>query len=250
MDPTERLSTRTVLTRNYAIIDPDGFCETAVPGYEGCEVYVMASPGLGADFAHYMVTIPPGESVNLSPGPQAQVFAYVLAGEASARAHDNSWGLVEGGYVYAPPGAALEMGNIVKEELRMVVFRHRYRCAGEEYPWMVAGDLDQVEPDAREPGRYLQTKLLPDDAAFDLMVNVLRFDPGDSHPFVENHHEMHGLLMLAGSGRYLLGDRWHEVRAGDYIWMGPFVPQAFVCTDREGASYLYSKEVNRDVVLP
>ncbi|MFP4200376.1 MAG: (S)-ureidoglycine aminohydrolase [Clostridia bacterium] len=250
MNPSERLTTRTVLTRNYAIIDPNGLCPTSVPGYEGCKVYVMASPGLGANFAHYLVTIAPGGNANLSPAPEEQLFAYVLKGEASARSHDNSWGLVAGGYVYAPPGAALEMGNIVKEELRIAIFRHPYRCGGGEYPWMVAGDLDQVEADPREPGTYLQKRLLPDDAAFDLTVNVLHFDPEDSHPFVENHHESHGLLMLEGSGKYLLGDHWHEVRAGDYIWMGPFVPQAFVCTDGDGAKYLYSKEVNRDVVLP
>ncbi len=249
MDPTEKLTTRTVIQRDYAIIDPAGFCPTRVPGFEGCTVNIMASPGLGADFVHYLVHIPPGERAVLSPGPGAQTFAYVLDGEASARANANSWGLVRGGYVYAAPGDNLEIRNIVEGDLNLVVFRHRHRFGPGEAPWMIAGDIDGVDPDPREPGSFEQRRLLPDEPAFDLMINVLDFDPGDSHPFVENHHETHGLYMLEGGGRYFLGDGWYEVRAGDYVWMGHFVPQAFVCGDGGRTRYLYSKEANRDAEL-
>ena len=51
------------------------------------------------------------------------------------------------------------------------------------------------------------------------------------------------------AGVYYLGDRWHEVRAGDFIWMGPYCPQSFYATSSSPARYIYYKNVNRDVEL-
>jgi (S)-ureidoglycine aminohydrolase len=59
----------------------------------------------------------------------------------------------------------------------------------------------------------------------------------------------HGLVMLEGQGVYYLGDRWHEVLAGDFIWMGPYCPQSFYATSSGPARYIYYKNVNRDVEL-
>jgi (S)-ureidoglycine aminohydrolase len=88
--------------------------------------------------------------------------------------------------------------------------------------------------------------LLPDEPAFDLAVNVFRFRPGATLPFVEVHVMEHGLLMLEGQGVYRLGDSWYPVRAGDVIWMAPFCPQWFVAMGKTPSAYLYYKDVNRD----
>ena len=40
-----------------------------------------------------------------------------------------------------------------------------------------------------------------------------------------------------------------EVEAGDFIWMGPYVPQSFYATGPVAAKYIYYKNVNRDVEL-
>jgi (S)-ureidoglycine aminohydrolase len=40
-----------------------------------------------------------------------------------------------------------------------------------------------------------------------------------------------------------------EVKAGDFIWMGPYCPQSFYATSSEPARYVYYKDVNRDVEL-
>ena len=81
---------------------------------------------------------------------------------------------------------------------------------------------------------------------FDLAVNVFRFKPGATLPFVEAHFMEHGLLMLEGQGVYRLGESWYPVRAGDVIWMAPFCPQWFVAMGTTPAAYLYYKDVNRD----
>jgi (S)-ureidoglycine aminohydrolase len=59
----------------------------------------------------------------------------------------------------------------------------------------------------------------------------------------------HGLYFLQGKGLYFLGDEWMEVEVGDFIWMGPFVPQSFYATGPAAAKYIYYKNVNRDVTL-
>ena len=45
----------------------------------------------------------------------------------------------------------------------------------------------------------------------------------------------HGLYILAGAG------------TGDFVWIGPYVPQQFTCTGWGEASYLLYKDINRDV---
>ena len=56
----------------------------------------------------------------------------------------------------------------------------------------------------------------------------------------------HGLYMLAGRGIYWLNGDYHEVQAGDFIYMAPYCPQFFYATGWEKGRYLVYKDVNRD----
>jgi (S)-ureidoglycine aminohydrolase len=87
--------------------------------------------------------------------------------------------------------------------------------------------------------------LLPDDARFDMAVNIFTYQPGATLPFVETHIMEHGLLMLQGQGIYRLGDDWHPVQTGDVIWMAPYCPQWFAAIGETPASYIYYKDINR-----
>jgi (S)-ureidoglycine aminohydrolase len=87
--------------------------------------------------------------------------------------------------------------------------------------------------------------LVPDNPAFDFAVNTMTFLPGASLPMVETHVMEHGLLMLAGSGIYRLGDYWYPVAEGDFIWMAPFCPQWFGALGKTPAKYLIYKDWNR-----
>ena len=117
---------------------------------------------------------------------------------------------------------------------------------GTDQPGASFGHVDRcpAAPFLGDPDAMLTT-LLPDEPGYDLAVNVFRFAPGASLPFVETHVMEHGLLMLSGRGIYRLEDAWYPVRAGDAIWMAPFCPQWFGALGRGGASYLYYKDVNR-----
>jgi len=92
-------------------------------------------------------------------------------------------------------------------------------------------------------------KLLPPEMGFDMEMNIFTFPPGFSLGVTETHVMEHGLVMLEGQGLYYLGDAWREVRAGDFIWMGPYCPQSFYATGSTPSRYLYYKDVNRDVEL-
>jgi (S)-ureidoglycine aminohydrolase len=87
--------------------------------------------------------------------------------------------------------------------------------------------------------------LLPDRPEFDFAVNTITFAPGAALPMVEMHVMEHGLLMLDGGGIYRLGDGWHPVTAGDFIWMAPYCPQWFCAIGKTPARYLIYKDWNR-----
>jgi (S)-ureidoglycine aminohydrolase len=82
-----------------------------------------------------------------------------------------------------------------------------------------------------------------------MAMNIFTFPPGYSLPMIETHVMEHGLYFLQGQGLYYLGATWSEVKAGDFIWMGPYVPQSFFATSTTASRYIYYKDVNRDVTL-
>jgi quercetin dioxygenase-like cupin family protein len=88
--------------------------------------------------------------------------------------------------------------------------------------------------------------LLPAQAAFDLAINILTFQPGTTSPFVESHFMEHGLFMLRGQGIYRLEGEWHPVREGDVLWMAPYCPHWFVAVGKAPASFIYYQDFNRD----
>ena len=61
------LSTRSIIKKgNYAVIEPDGLVKNVIPGFEGCEITILASPKLGASFVDYLVGVEPGGGNNLA----------------------------------------------------------------------------------------------------------------------------------------------------------------------------------------
>jgi (S)-ureidoglycine aminohydrolase len=60
----------------------------------------------------------------------------------------------------------------------------------------------------------------------------------------------HGLVMLRGQALQPLGRDWHELREGDFVWMGLYPPQRIYATGNKVVEYLLYKDVNRDVTSP
>ena len=145
------------------------------------------------------------------------------------------------------PGSRFRL--VARSKARLIWLKKPY-VPFRDAPHDVVGNESDVKGEPfMEISELLLKKLLPDDVAFDMAMNIFTFPPGFSLPITETHVMEHGLYMLQGQGVYYLGNRWMEVQAGDFIWMGPYCPQSFYATSSEPARYIYYKDVNRDVEL-
>jgi (S)-ureidoglycine aminohydrolase len=235
-------STRSRICKDHALLTPESFVRSTLPGWENTEIVVLISPQMGARFIQYLAYMGAGAVA----GPMAadyQRVIYVLDGEVTIEPGHKS--LSTGGYAYFPPHAETRVR--APRPSRMNVFEKRYvPHAGSTPPPLLWGQEQDVEgvPFLGDPDALLKT-FLPLEPAFDLAVNMFIFRPGAALPLVEVHVMEHGLLMLDGQGVYRLADSWYPVQQGDVIWMAPYCPQWFVAMGKDPARYLYYKDVNR-----
>jgi len=242
-------TTRSSLCRNHALIAPDSFVRSTLPGWNHCEVIILISPQMGARFGQYLALMESGASAGHAAAGYERVI-FVLEGEIALKQPRGSDQLLQpGGYAYFPPDTPATFQ--ARAPSRLNVFEKRYvPHAGVAVPSLRFGQEQAVEgmPFLGDPDARLQT-LLPTEPAFDLAVNRFTFQPGAALPLVEVHVMEHGLLMLEGQGVYRLGDSWYPVQQGDVIWMAPYCPQWFVAMGKGPASYLYYKDVNRNPLI-
>jgi (S)-ureidoglycine aminohydrolase len=241
-------STRSSVHRNHALIAPDSFVQSALPGWDKTQGVILISPQMGARFCQYLALMDArGTAGPARPGVERVL--YVLEGEVVLTLGRGEEQLLRvGGFAYVPPETPMQLR--AKTGARLHVFEKRYEPlpgGSARLPAAVVGQEQRVEgvPFMGDPEAVLQT-LLPLDPAFDLAVNVFNYQPGATLPMVEIHVMEHGLLMLEGQGVYRLGDYWYPVQQGDVIWMASYCPQWFVAMGKQPARYLYYKDVNRD----
>ncbi len=239
---------RAVVKRNYALLPPEGVAVSVLPEWKDTVARVLTAPAMGAAFAQYLLEVMPGGGSSQSLRPDLEGFFYVLDGRADLQLNGRSHRLAPGGYAYLSPGSRFEVGAAVPTKLLWL--KKVYQGFETRRP----GDL--VSNEAEVPGEtymgiegLILKTLIPADLAYDFAMNIFTFPPGYSLPVTETHVMEHGLYFLQGQGVYYLGDTWYEVREGDFIWMGPYVPQSFYATSSSPSRYLYYKDVHRDVVL-
>ncbi len=242
------VGSRAVVERNYAILPPRGIPESVLPEWTGTAARVLASPAMGARFAMYLLDLAPGGGSVHALSEDVEAFFYLVSGEGRLELEGHAHPLTPGGFAYLRPGARFKLS--ASKESRLLWLKKVYEPHDTKRPADVFGDEASVkgEPFMGVNELLLKT-LLPSGLEYDMAMNIFTFPPGFSLPVTETHFMEHGLYMLEGQGVYYLGDRWHEVEAGDFIWMGPYVPQSFYATGSEAARYIYYKNVNRDVAL-
>ena len=238
---------RTRVRRNYALMPLEGFPASRLPHWNATEARVLAAPALGAQFVEYLMTLQPGGGVQHAADGRVETFFYLLSGQAELTIAGRKHALGEGGFALAPHTADYALRAATATT--MLVLRKAYETAASvPPPAPVVGNQSDVRGEAYlgNPCARLQT-LIPDELPYDLAMNIFTFEPGHCLPYVETHIMEHGLYFLQGKGLYYLGDDWMEVEAGDFIWMGPYCPQAFYATGPAAARYLYYKNVNREI---
>lgn len=264
-------ATRTRVMADHAVIAPDGHVAAPLPGWDHAEGVVLISPAMGAAprnprFVQTLIHTTAQTTARPAP-PGVQRFVYVLAGRVSLNQHE----LSADGYAWLPPNDKRALRGV--EPGLLLVIEQTYQPLGDQpAPRAVLGHIDDVtaQPFMDDPHARL-AHLLPDqtDPTFDLAINRFTFDPapgnhrddseeqiisGTALPFVETHYNEHGLYLQHGTGVYRLGsgptETWTPVIAGDAIWMAAFCPQWFVATGEQPATYIYSKNINRDPLQP
>lgn len=237
--------TRTVVKLRYALLTPDGFVPSRLPGWKNCTVVVNISPAMGAKFSQLQITFNKNGSGEGNTGA-LEYFVYVLEGKCSAKIGGKKSALVAGSFVFAPPETDFQFGG-ARDGTRLLVFQKQFEpLAGAKKLSVIAGHEKEFpgRPFLGNENARLQV-LLPDSPDFDMAVNIFTYQPGATLPSVEAHVMEHGLLMLKGQGVYRLDADWHPVKSGDVIWMASFCPQWFVAMGKKPASYIYYKDVNR-----
>ena len=234
--------TRSSHQRNHILQTPDTFVRAALPGMKNATAIVHIGPALGAAFTEYTAEFEPKGELGSTP---AQRFVYVMDGAVTLEVKGKRHDLGTRGYAYLPE--ALTHRIIAKEKSRVAVVEKFYeKIEKTEPPRLIVSSEDAISSHALDGDPDLQVKcLLPDEPPFDFAVNTMVYQPGAALSMVEMHVMEHGLIMLEGGGIYRLGDSWHPVTAGDFIWMGPWCPQWFGAIGKVPAKYLIYKNWNR-----
>ncbi len=237
--------TRTRIAPRHALIAPDGHVKSSIPGVIGAAAVVLINEAMGARFAQLLLTFE-AEGRAEAPGNALETCGYFETGGGTVTISALKQKCTAGGFFFAPAGEPWSITSPAKGT-RVTLFQKKFvPLPGTADPQAIIGDAGKVkgQPFLGDPDARLQV-LLPDEAGFDLAMNIFTYQPGATLPFVETHVMEHGLLMLRGQGVYRLEDSWYPVAAGDVIWMASYCPQWFVAMGKEPASYLYYKDVNR-----
>jgi (S)-ureidoglycine aminohydrolase len=237
--------TRTVVKRNHAVISPDGYVNSVVPGWSNCTVNVIINEQMGARLCQTLITLNK-ESQLTGATRDGQIFFYIISGQCQATVGKEQKTLTSGQFVYVPVKTDYQFHN-PSAGTQVLSFHKTYeKLDGYDTPAVIFGDAAKIEGPTYlgDPALRLQV-LLPDNLSFDMAVNIFTYDSGGHLPFVETHIMEHGLLYLQGQGIYMLDQQWYPVKKGDSIWMAPYCQQWFTAMGKEPAVYIYYKNVNR-----
>lgn len=237
--------TRSVVKSSHAVISPDGYVNSTVPGWTNCTVNVIINEQMGARLCQMLVTLQDDGRLT-GRTAASQIFFYVISGECTATVDGEEKVLTTGHFAYIPAGRSYQFGYATTGTQLLTFHKVYESLEGYNVPPVIFGDAAAVEGAAflGDPALRLQV-LLPDHLSFDMAVNIFTYDPGGHLPFVETHIMEHGLLYLQGQGVYMLDHEWYPIKKGDAIWMAPYCQQWFTAMGKEPAVYIYYKNINR-----
>ena len=256
---TQLMTGRAVFTEAYALIPRGVFSDivtSLLPGWAGTRAWIVARPltGFAETFSHYVMEVAAGGGSDTpEPDDGAEGVLFVTEGAArltiGAAVHD----LGPGGYAYLPPGCDWRLANPGDAPARFHWIRKLWEPAPGLAPPAAFVTHEAGIPPTPMPGtegRWATTRFAdPADLAHDMHVNIVSFEPGGRIPFEETHVMEHGLYVLEGRAAYKLNRDWHEVEAGDFIWLRAFCPQACIAAGPGRFRYLLYKDVNRHARL-
>src|SRR5690349_21141414 len=97
--------TRSIVKRNHAIIAPDGFINSNIPGWVNCTTNVIINEAMGAKFSQILTTMKSDGEIKAET-KEAEIFFYVVKGKCHAAIGGNQKEIAVGHYVYVPAGTS------------------------------------------------------------------------------------------------------------------------------------------------
>lgn len=232
----------------YTLITPANHYPSRLPEYGPTATVVkLVTPRLApARIGEYLVSLPAGGGTPAPMQPGLETFLYGLEGAAVAVAEGRELPLAPGAYAYLPADLSWTIYAGDRTATFLAVRRPYEPWGNLLVPPLLSGHRDDEPFEQTAVPGFRRRELLPvDDPDFDCAMSLLAFDPGVGLGRTEIHDEEHGLYMTSGQGTYTLGSDRHEVRAGDFVYMAPYCPQAFEA-GAAGAEYLLYKDAWRD----
>src|SRR5262245_17079364 len=161
-------ATRSRVCRDHALICPDSFVQSPLPGWEKTQGVTLIAPLMGARFSQYLALMEPGGTAG-PPLAGVERVVYVVEGELALRpGREGEQSLIAGGYVYIPPNADVQLRTRIP--CRLNVFEKRYQpLPGVAVPRALFGQEQDIEgaPFQGDADAVLKV-LLPTNPAFDL----------------------------------------------------------------------------------
>src|SRR5271157_530818 len=116
--------TRSSIARNHALIAPESFVRSTLPGWERSEVVVLISPRMGAQFMQYLASMEQGGVSGPAP-PGFERVVYVLEGDITLTiAPHREQTLRASGYAFLP--ADVDYPLRTNKASKLNVFEKRY----------------------------------------------------------------------------------------------------------------------------
>jgi quercetin dioxygenase-like cupin family protein len=76
-----------------------------------------------------------------------------------------------------------------------------------------------------------------EEGAADFIVRYFTI-PAGGHSSLEQHRHQHGVVIVHGHGRVLLGDRWTEIGEGDAVYVEPDELHQFQADDEQPLGFI------------
>src|SRR6188474_814041 len=92
-------SLRTTVRERYALLAPESFVSSMLPGWSDANCVVQISPALGANFCQTLVTMAP-ETIGRGHTGENELFAYLIDGRCEVSFAPNPNKLAAGSYIY------------------------------------------------------------------------------------------------------------------------------------------------------
>src|SRR5688572_11205716 len=92
-------TTRSRVTRHYALITPDTHVASPLIGWRNAAAVIHISPEMGARFLQYTATLA-ADAASASPGRGIERCVYVLSGEVSLVVQGRRHELATGGFAF------------------------------------------------------------------------------------------------------------------------------------------------------